>query len=104
MVALLIGQSEAQRNKRRRNRKKSDQCHLREVETCINKMQQLGKGKDPTSIIATSKGLDKICRYGHFSIIHLDKIGTSEFRIRKNFILTKIALLITGQGWIHCFN
>lgn len=62
LVVLLIGQSEAQRkNNRRRNRKKSDQCHLREVESCINKMQALSKGKDPTSIIATSKGLDKIC-------------------------------------------
>lgn len=62
LVVVLIGQLDAQRNnKRRRNRKKSDQCHLREVETCINKIQSLGKGKDPTSIIATSKGLDKLC-------------------------------------------
>ena len=62
LVVVLIGQSEGQRNKRRRNRKKSDQCHLREMESCINKVQSLGKGKDPTSIIATSKGLDKICK------------------------------------------
>jgi len=61
LVVLLIGQSEAQRNKRRRNRNKKDQCHLREAENCINAIQKLGKGKDPTSIIATSKGLDRIC-------------------------------------------
>lgn len=62
LVVVLIGQSDAQRKNRRRNRKKSDQCHLKEVEACINKIQSLGKGKDPTSIIATSKGLDKLCR------------------------------------------
>jgi len=61
IVVLLIGLSDAQRNKRRRNRNKKDQCHLREAENCINNIQKLGKGKDPTSIIATSKGLDKIC-------------------------------------------
>jgi len=60
LVVLLIGQSDAQ-NKRRRNRNKKDQCHLREAENCLNKMQALGKGKDPTSLIATSQGLDKIC-------------------------------------------
>jgi hypothetical protein len=63
LVVLLIGQSEAQRkNNRRRNRNKKDQCHLREAENCINNIQKLGKGKDPTSIIATAKGLDRICK------------------------------------------
>jgi len=62
-TVLLIGQSEAQRrNQRRRNRNKKDQCHLREMESCMNKMQTLGKGKDPTSIIATKEGLDRICK------------------------------------------
>ncbi|XP_054165747.1 uncharacterized protein LOC128963268 [Oppia nitens] len=64
LVALLVGQSEAQNKNQRRNRnrnKKTDQCHLKEMETCLNKMQSLGKGKDPTSLIATAEGLDKIC-------------------------------------------
>jgi hypothetical protein len=63
LVVLLIGQSVAQKkNSRRRNRNKKDQCHLREAENCMNKMQSLGKGKDPTALIATSDGLDKICK------------------------------------------
>lgn len=63
LVALLvIGQSDAQANKRRRNKnKKQDQCHLKEAENCLNNLQKLSKGKDPTSIIATSKGLDRLC-------------------------------------------
>jgi len=63
IVVLLIGQAVAQKpkNNRRRNRNKKDQCHLREAEACMNKMQSLGKGKDPTALIATSQGLDKIC-------------------------------------------
>jgi hypothetical protein len=61
LVVLLIGLSDAAPNKRRRNRNKKDQCHLREAENCINQIQKLGKGKDPTSIIATAKGLDRIC-------------------------------------------
>jgi hypothetical protein len=64
LMVLLIGQSYAQRknNRRNRNRGRKDQCHLREMEACINKMQQLGKGPDPTSIIATSAGLNRICK------------------------------------------
>ena len=63
LVVLLIGLSDAAPNKRRRNRNKKDQCHLREAENCINQIQKLGKGKDPTSIIATAKGLDRICKF-----------------------------------------
>jgi len=68
-MVLLIGQSCAQRknNRRNRNRGRKDQCHLREMETCINKMQQLGKGPDPTSIIATSDGINRICKYVHLA-------------------------------------
>jgi len=63
IVVLLIGQAVAQRQNRRRNRgRKRDQCHLREMEACLNKMQDLGKGPDPTSIIATNEGLNRVCK------------------------------------------
>jgi hypothetical protein len=62
LVVLLIGQSVAQRQNRRRNRgRKRDQCHLREMEACINKMQDLGKGPNPSVIITTNAGINKIC-------------------------------------------
>jgi hypothetical protein len=62
LVVVLIGQLDGARpGGRRRNNKKKDQCHLREAENCISKMQELGKKKDPTAIIATKEGLDKIC-------------------------------------------
>jgi len=64
LLGLLVGQIDAQRkkNRRNRNRGRKDQCHLREMEACINKMQALGKGPDPTSIIATNAGINKICK------------------------------------------
>jgi hypothetical protein len=64
LMVVLIGETYGQRrnNRRNRNRGRKDQCHLREMEACINKMQQLGKGPDPTSIIATSDGLNRICK------------------------------------------
>jgi len=64
IILLVIGQSLAQNRpgRRRGNRgRKRDQCHLREMEACINKMQDLGKGPDPTKIIATNEGLNRIC-------------------------------------------
>jgi len=61
-LVLLIGQSLAQRANRRRNRgRKRDQCHLREMELCLNKMQQLGKGPNPSEIITTNAGINRIC-------------------------------------------
>jgi hypothetical protein len=68
-ILLLIVQIEAQRRGRGKNksrgrgRSKSDQCHQKEAEKCLNKMIDLGKGKDPTSIIATAAGIDRICKY-----------------------------------------
>jgi len=65
IILIVIDQSCAQRQGRRRggNRgRKRDQCHLREMESCLNKMQELGKGPDPTSIIATNEGLNRICK------------------------------------------
>jgi hypothetical protein len=67
-ILLLIVQIEAQRRGRGKNksrgrgRSKSDQCHQKEAEKCLNKMIDLGKGKDPTSIIATAAGIDRICK------------------------------------------
>jgi len=61
IIVILIGQSVAQNRRRNRGRKR-DQCHLREMEACINKMQELGKGPDPTAIISTNEGINRICK------------------------------------------
>lgn len=61
LVALLVvGGTEAQRKKSRKGRK--DACHLREIENCINKVQELGKRKEPSVLIASDNGLNTICK------------------------------------------
>ena len=67
VLLLIVNQSEAQRkrnrNKGRSKGRKGDQCHQKEAEKCLNKMVELGKGKDPTAIIATEAGINRICKY-----------------------------------------
>jgi len=99
-LVLLIGPSVAQRNARRRNRGKKDQCHLREAEACMNKMQALGKGKDPTAIIATKEGLDKICKTIKEDVIkcintYSKKCGTPLHREVLNLVLDQITSRLT---------
>jgi len=97
-MVLLIGLSDAQRkNNRRRNRNRGrkDQCHLKEMELCINKMQQLGKGPDPTSLIATGGGLNKICKTIREDMIkcvksYTKKCGTPLHREVLDLILDQI--------------
>jgi hypothetical protein len=65
---LCIYKSDAQRTRSRSrtrgNRNRGDQlCHLKEVDSCLDKIQALTKGPNPTAIITTSEGLDKICGY-----------------------------------------
>lgn len=57
---LAIGGTEAQRKKSRKGKK--DACHLREIEHCIGKVQELGKRKEPSVLIATNDGINTICK------------------------------------------
>ena len=57
---LMIGSTEAQRKKSRKGKK--DACHLREIESCIGKVQELGKRKEPSVLIASNDGLNTICK------------------------------------------
>jgi hypothetical protein len=69
IACVFLLSVESQRRERKRggrrggSRKKGgrDACHLRELESCMDKAQNFGKGDDPTSIIATKEGVDKIC-------------------------------------------
>lgn len=57
---LVVSSVDAQRKKSRKGRK--DACHLREIENCINKVQDLGKRKEPSVLIASDSGLNTICK------------------------------------------
>ncbi|XP_054164088.1 uncharacterized protein LOC128961798 [Oppia nitens] len=64
---LCVYKCEAQRSRSRSrsrgNRNRSDQqlCHLKDIDSCLEKIQVITKGPNPTIIITTTEGLDKIC-------------------------------------------
>lgn len=60
LVIAVIDLASSQRRGGRR-RKKGDNCHLREVEKCFQKARDIGKGPDPTALITTNEGINKIC-------------------------------------------
>lgn len=75
MLVLLTTDTVSAQKKRNRNRnnknKGADQCHQKEVMKCLDKLSALGKEEDPTSIIATSQGLNRICKYVFlYSMLH----------------------------------
>ncbi|KPM06997.1 hypothetical protein QR98_0054790 [Sarcoptes scabiei] len=55
-LCLWIDPSDAQRKKGSKKGKK-DPCHLREAESCMNKIQSLSKRKDPSSLIASNEAI-----------------------------------------------
>jgi len=67
LLVLLVCTVESQRtrtrnrNRNRNRNRKGDQCHMKEIDTCLDKVQALSKGKDPTAIITTNEGIDKLC-------------------------------------------
>jgi hypothetical protein len=61
---LLVVESDAQRRRNRtRNRnKKGPNCHLKEIDKCMEKMEALGKRPQASNIITTAEGIDELCR------------------------------------------
>jgi len=63
LVVLGSVDVDAQRRRNRtRNRKKSGpNCHLKEIDKCLEKMEALGKRPHASNIIATEEGLNELC-------------------------------------------
>ncbi|KAH9413453.1 hypothetical protein DERP_007929 [Dermatophagoides pteronyssinus] len=55
--------SSSPRARSRSNQRHRDSqiCHLKEVDSCLDKIQTLTKGPNPSSIITTTEGLNKLC-------------------------------------------
>ncbi|XP_054165815.1 uncharacterized protein LOC128963336 [Oppia nitens] len=67
LLLLIANQIDGQRRRSRtknksKGRSKSDLCHQKEAEKCMNKMVDMGKGKDPTAVIASEAGLNRVCK------------------------------------------
>lgn len=65
LLMVFTEQTLAQKKRNRgrgRKNKGGDQCHQKEVVKCLDKLSALGKDDDPTAIIATSQGLNRICK------------------------------------------
>jgi len=68
IAALIVDSVEAQqrgsrrRGGGRRRDRNREQCHGKEIDKCLEKMQQLTKGPNPSRIIKTDEGVKKICQ------------------------------------------
>jgi len=100
-VLFLVALSDAQRRRGGRGRGKGrrDQCHLREMESCLEKMQSLGKGPDPTGLIATAAGLEKICKTIKEDVIKcvkgfVKKCGTPLHREVSDLLVDQVLLRV----------
>ena len=64
LVALAIS-ADAQSRRRNRNRnrgnKKTPNCHLKEIDKCMEKMEAIGKRPQASNIITTKAGVDELC-------------------------------------------
>jgi len=60
IIALVALSSVEAQRKKKKGRK--DACHLKGIEHCIEKVQELGKRKEPSVLIATNEGLNTICK------------------------------------------
>lgn len=58
---MVDAQNRRRNNGRRRNRK-GPNCHLKEIDKCMEKMEQLGKRPEASNIITTSEGIEELCR------------------------------------------
>ncbi|XP_054166048.1 uncharacterized protein LOC128963558 [Oppia nitens] len=79
-VAFLTS---GQRRRPGRNRKSGKQpnCHLKDIEKCLEPLSSLSKSDDPTAILTSSAGLDRLCgaiknRFGNCVRDFFKKCGT----------------------------
>lgn len=62
LISIDSAYGQKKRNRGRKGGKGADQCHQKEMVKCLDKLTALGKEDEPTSIIATSQGLNRICK------------------------------------------
>jgi len=62
LLVVFLSAADAQRRNRQRGRgKKGPNCHLKELDKCMEKMEALGKRPQASDIITTDAGLDELC-------------------------------------------
>lgn len=66
LAALAITVDAQNRGRRNRNRtrggnKKTPNCHLKEIDKCLEKMEAIGKRPQASNIITTKEGVDELC-------------------------------------------
>jgi len=65
IVALILDGVDAQQRQGRRRgnrrRRPREQCHGKEVDKCLEKVHQMTKGPNPSRIIKTEEGVNKLC-------------------------------------------
>lgn len=62
LCVVLFSFADAQRRNRNRGRgKKGPNCHLKELDKCMEKMEALGKRPQASDIITTDAGITELC-------------------------------------------
>jgi len=61
LIVVCVADAQRRRNRNKNRNKGGPSCHLKDAEKCLDSLSALGKNKNPTAIIATSAGLDKLC-------------------------------------------
>jgi len=62
LCLLIFSVVDAQQRRRNRNRKKGTNCHLKEIDKCMEKMEAMGKRPQASDIITTDAGIDELCK------------------------------------------
>jgi len=64
-LSLVVDAQRSNNAQRRRNRLKNrgkgQNCHLKQIDDCLDKMKKLTNTTEPSNIIATKEGIDEIC-------------------------------------------
>lgn len=64
LLVISTVDAQARRNRQRGrggNRRRGPNCHLKEVDKCMEKMEAIGKRDEASNIITTVEGIDELC-------------------------------------------
>jgi hypothetical protein len=85
LIVLLASLGEGQNNNRKaknkfRGRRPKADCHLKELQTCIERVDRYSNDSESYKLIKTSRGLDEICTNSQEGLAciseHFEKCGT----------------------------
>ncbi|CAG2119430.1 unnamed protein product, partial [Medioppia subpectinata] len=95
LLLSLLSLTSAQRRRNRGKGKGKLSCHLKDVDKCLEPLSSLQKADNPTQILATADGVDRLCgtlkgKFGACVRDYFKKCGTPLHREISGLILDQI--------------